>query len=132
MKLLLVVSAVIELAAGVALVCCPSAAVELQLGSGLDSAAAVTFGRVTGVALFALGVACWLASNDTRSRAARGVVTALGLYDVGAAVILGVAGTRRPRSGIALWPAVALHVAMAIWCGAGLLRKRPQGEKSSS
>jgi hypothetical protein len=47
MKKLTVVRTVIEVGAGVALMCCPSATVALLLGSPLDTPAAVTLGRVT-------------------------------------------------------------------------------------
>jgi len=123
MKKLLVVTAVIELGAGVALLCCPSATVKLLLGSPLDSAAALTLGRVAGAALFALGVACWLAHYDSQSCAARGLVSAMVLYNVGVAVILGAAGIHSQPVGLVLWPAVILHAAMTVWCIASLLRK---------
>jgi hypothetical protein len=38
------------------------------------------------------------------------------LYNLGAVVILSVAGIQLRPVGIALWPAVVLHTAMAIWC----------------
>jgi hypothetical protein len=124
MKKLQTVMAVIELGAGVALLCCPSAAVALLLGSGLDAPAAVALGRVAGAALLALGVACWLARGDRESGAARGVVTAMMVYNLGAVVILGTAGIRLRPVGVALWPAVVLHAAMAGWC-VECLRRRP-------
>ena len=123
MKRLLIVTAVIELGAGVALLSLPSATVTLLLGSGLDTPAAVALGRVAGAALFALGVASWLAHYDAQSCAARGLVSAMVLYNLGAVVILGVAGVRSQPVGIALWPAVVLHAAMTIWCVTRLLRK---------
>ena len=76
MKKLLIVTAVIELGAGAALMCFPSLMVALLLGSGLDSSAALTLGRLAGSALCALGVACWLSQYDTQSRAARGLISA--------------------------------------------------------
>ena len=115
-KTLLIVTALIEAGAGVALLGCPSAAVKLLLGSPLDTAAAETLGRVAGVALFALGVACWLASGDARSRAARGLVAAMLVYNFGVAVLLAVAGIQSQTMGLALWPAVILHAGMAVWC----------------
>jgi hypothetical protein len=42
---------VIELGAGLALLCCPSATAVLLVGSPLDAPAAVTLGRVAGAAL---------------------------------------------------------------------------------
>ena len=116
MKTLYAVSAVIELGAGLALLVFPSAMVNLLLGSPLDALAAIALGRLTGAALLALGVACWLARGDTLGCAARGLVVAMLVYNIGAVVVLGVAGVQLPTTGIALWPAVILHAMMAIWC----------------
>jgi hypothetical protein len=128
MKKLLIVTAVLELGAGVALLCCPSTVVALLLGSPLDSAAAVTLGRVAGAALFTLGVACWLAHYDAQSCAARGLVSAMVLYNFGAVVILGAAGIQTRTVGVALWPAVVLHAAMTVWCITGLRCKQAPAE----
>ncbi len=123
MKRLLIVTAVIELGAGLALLGLPSATVALLLGSPLDAPAAVALGRLAGAALFALGIACWLAHYDAESCTAGGLVSAMVLYNLGAVVILGVAGIQLRPVGIALWPAVGLHTAMTAWCVTRLLRK---------
>jgi hypothetical protein len=78
---------------------------------------------VAGTALFALGVACWLAQYDAQSCAARGLVSAMVLYNLGAVVILGAAGIRSQPVGVALWPAVVLHAVMTVWCVMCLLGK---------
>jgi len=67
-----------------------------------------------GLGLLAIGVACWFASSDTQSCAARGVVSAMVIYNLGAALVLGAAGIQSPPPGIALWPAVILHAAQQI------------------
>jgi hypothetical protein len=118
--------AVMELGAGLALLCCPSATAALLVGAPLEAPAALTVGRVGGAGLLALGVACWLARDDTQSRAARGLVSAMVLYNLGAAVILGAAGIRSQPVGVALWPVVILHAIMTIWCIVRLLRKPAQ------
>jgi hypothetical protein len=123
MKRLLIVTAVIELGAGVALLCFPSATVALLLGSLLDTPAAMNLARVAGAALFALGVACWLAQYDAQSRAATGLVSAMVLYNLGAVIVLGAVGIRSQPVGIGLWLAVILHAVMTIWCAASLLKK---------
>jgi hypothetical protein len=130
MKRLLTVTAVIELGAGVALLCLPSATVTLLLGSGLDTSAAVALGRVGGAALLALGVACWFAQYDAQSCAARGLVSAMVLYNLGAAIILGAAGIRSQPVGIALWPAVVLHAVMTIWCVTRLVIERNKSHET--
>jgi hypothetical protein len=123
MKRLLMVTAVIELGAGAALICVPSMTAELLLGAPLDNAAAVTLGRVAGAALLALGVACWFARSDAQSSSARGLVVAMVIYNLGAVLCLGYAGMRSKTIGVALWPAVILHMAMDVWCVAWLSRK---------
>jgi hypothetical protein len=109
-------TAVIEAGAGLALLCFPSAAVALLLGAPLEASAGLTVARVGGAALLTLGAAFWLARGDTQSRAARGLVAAMVLYNLGVAIILGAAGIRSQPVGIVLWPAVVLHAAMTIWC----------------
>ncbi len=120
MKNLLMATALIEAGAGAALVCCPSMVVSLLLGTPLDAPAAMTLGRVAGSALLALGVACWLATYDSQSCAARGVVSAMVVYNVGGVLVLGITGFQAKTVGIALWPAVALHAGMGVWCIQGL------------
>ena len=85
MKHLLTVTAVIEAGVGLALLVVPSVVIQLLLGAEI-SGAAVTLARVAGTALLALGVACWLARSDVQSRAARGVVASILLYNFGAVV----------------------------------------------
>jgi len=116
MRLLLKVTALLEAATGLGLVAIPSVVVRLLFGAPLDSSAATMLGRVAGVALLALAVACWLARDDTYSPAARGLVAAMFLYNVAVAALLVFAGVGLGLRGIALWPAVILHAAMAVWC----------------
>jgi hypothetical protein len=122
-KNLLTLTTVIELGAGLALLCFPSATVAILLASSLDTPAALTVGRVAGAALIALGIACWLARHDGQS-AATGLVAAMLLYNLGAVVILASAGIGSGLAGVALWPAVVLHAAMAVWCIACIRSKR--------
>src|SRR5438876_10405502 len=121
MKRFLTLTAIIEGATGLALIALPAIVVRLLLGAEI-SGASIPLGRVAGAALLALGVACWLARDDTQTRAARGLVSAMVLYNLGAVIILGSAGLGSQSVGIALWPAVILHAAMALWCVACLRR----------
>ena len=122
MSRLLKFTAIIEVATGLGLMAVPSVVVRLLLGSPLDTSAAGILGRVAGAALLALGVACWLARDDTKSRTARGLVVAMLMYNIVATAVLAFAGIRLGLHGVALWPAVVLHAAMAVWCGACLRR----------
>jgi len=116
MKDFFTVSAAIELGAGVALLAFPSAAVKLLLGSPLDTPAAVALGRLAGAALLTLGIACWRARGDVQSRAARGLVIEMLIYNLAAVAVIVSVGLGGTLVGKLLWPAVALHVVMAIWC----------------
>ena len=126
MKGLLTTTAAIEAGTGVGLLAVPSVVAQLILGATLDAPAAVTLARVAGAGLLALGVACWLASYDTQSCAARGVVTGMVLYNLGAVIILAAAGIRSQPVGVALWLVVILHTAMTVWCVTSLLKKPMQ------
>jgi hypothetical protein len=118
---LLAVSAVIELGAGLALLTCPSATAVLLVGVPLEASASLTVARVAGAALLALGVACWLARDNAQSRAARGLLAAMVLYNLGASIVLGADGIGSQPVGSALWPAVVLHAGMTGWCAVNLL-----------
>ena len=109
-------TAVIEAGAGVALLSFPSDAANLLLGSPLDAPDALTVARIGGMALVTLGVAFWLVRGDSQSRASKGLIAAMVLYNFGAALILGAGGIGSQSVGRALWPAVVLHSAMAAWC----------------
>ena len=124
MKKLLTVVAVAEAATGLALIVGPSLVGRLLLGEELPGVAAVV-GRVAGIALFALGIACWLARDDTQSPAARGLVIAMLLYNCAVAAVLAYASVGLGLHGIALWPAVILHAVIAVWCIA-CLKNSPQ------
>src|SRR5438874_4087117 len=118
---LLKFTAVIEAGTGLGLLAVPAIVVRLLLGAEI-SGASIPLGRVGGAALLALGVACWLARDDTQSRATRGLVVAMLMYNIVATAVLAFAGISLGLHGVALWPAVVLHAAMAVWCGACLRR----------
>ncbi len=100
MKNLLTVTAVIEGATGLVLVTLPSQLATLLLGSSLDTPVALSVARVAGVAMLALGVACWLARSDGRSHAAGGVIGAMVIYNAGILTVLVCGGMGRGLSGI--------------------------------
>lgn len=124
MTRLLFASAVLEVGTGLTFLAAPAAGIRLLLGADL-SGAGIPLGRVCGAALLALGVACWLARPDSESRAANGLVIAMTAYDLAAVAVLAAAGLVSRPTGVGLWPAVALHAAMAVWCLIGLSRTAP-------
>jgi len=118
---LFIATALIEVGAGLALIVSPAWTVSILIGGRFDTAADSIVGRVAGAALLALAVVSWLARNEVYGNAATGIVSGLLLYNAGAGAVLAYAGIGLRLSGIGLWPAVALHVAMAVWCLAVLV-----------
>ena len=116
MKNLLVVTALLETITGVALIVSPALPVSQLIGAAPDTAVALVLARIAGAALLTLGIACWLARDDVRSGAARGLVAAMLFYDAAAAAVLVYAGLGLRLSGVGLWPAVLAHLALAVWC----------------
>ncbi len=107
MKTALVFAAVSETATGVALLIVPSLVGRLLLGEELTGIA-IPVARVAGIALIALGVACW--PGPPRA----GMLT----YSAAVTLYLAYLGFAGGLSGILLWPAVVLHVivtALLIW-----------------
>src|SRR5580765_3300684 len=116
MRTLLVATAVLEAATGLGILALPSAVASLMLGSPLDTPAAVAVARVAGVALLALGVACWRGRHDEPGPSARGLVGAMVLYNAGVIAVLVHEAVGVAMAGIALWPTVVAHAAMCVWC----------------
>jgi hypothetical protein len=115
-KPLLIVTALVEVGAGIALLVTPSLTVELLLGARLFSPQSVVVGRVAGAALIALGVTCWRVRNGDRGAARTGLLPGLLIYNVAVPILLMYAAIALMMHGIALWPASVLHLVLAIWC----------------
>jgi hypothetical protein len=128
MKALLMLTAALETATGLALLWLPLRVVALLVGGSLDTPAALVVARIAAAALLAIGVACWLARNEVRTRAARGVVTAILVYNAGTVAVLVYAAIGLGLFGIGLWPVTVAHGILAVWCVASL---RPRAARIS-
>jgi hypothetical protein len=115
MKPLLALTAVGEAVTGLALLVYPPIVVRLLFDAEI-AGVGVVMSRVGGAALLAIGVACWLARNDPGRPTQLGLLTGVLIYDVAAAALLAYAGLFLAMAGIALWPAIVLHTALAFWC----------------
>lgn len=101
MKGALALAAVSEAVTGLALLTVPSLVAQLLLGEPL-AGVAIAVARVCGIALFALGIACWPGPPLTGMLTYSGAVTLYLAY-------LGFAGG---LGGVLLWPAVVLHLTL--------------------
>ena len=104
MKKLLSVAAMAEAATGLALLVVPSLVGRLLLGADL-SGVSVVIGRVTGIALIGLGVACWPGRT-----ALCGMLT----YSAAVTLYLAYIGFAGEWVGLLLWPAVVLHTVLTL------------------
>jgi hypothetical protein len=125
MKKLLIIIAAAETATGLGLVAFPWLVASLIFGSTLETPVALAVARIAGVALLALGIACWMARADTGSRAARGIISAMLIYNAGVCALLLYAALGAGLSSIALWPVTIAHAGLAAWCLACLAGKTP-------
>ena len=116
MKLLLIIAAVIEAGAGLALLLIPTVAVSALLGIPLDTPIGLVAGRIAGAALVGLAIACWQARNGERGNPVAGVVEAMLFYNFVAAMVLVYAGIRLELRSALLWPAIVLHLGLSAWC----------------
>jgi hypothetical protein len=106
MKKVLIFAAVGEATTGLALLIVPSLVGLLLLGEEVTGVA-IPVARVAGIALIALGIACWPGPP------------LVGMLTYSAAVTLYLAhlGFAGGLTGVLLWPAVALHVVLSILLG---------------
>jgi hypothetical protein len=127
---LLSVTGALEAATGLGLLVAPSVVIELLLGAAPAAPPGAPVGRVAGVALLALGLACWLARGEVASRAAQGLILAMLLYNVGVIAVLVLAWSSQAVVGVALWPVVLAHGGLAAWCIAGLWMQARRAEQT--
>jgi hypothetical protein len=109
--------AVLEAATGLALMIQPALVAQLLFGDGV-SGAGMALSRVAGVALLALGVACWPGrqAGSGEVPAFRAMLT----YSLLVTIYLVYLGGVEHLAGVLLWPAVAAHVVfmlllVAVW-----------------
>jgi hypothetical protein len=109
--MLLALAAVGEAATGVALLIVPSLVGRLLLGEAL-AGVAIPVARVTGIALIALGIACW-PGNEAGGGPSRALPAML-CYSLFATLYLAYLGMGGEWVGVLLWPAVALHAVLTV------------------
>jgi hypothetical protein len=106
MKKVLIFAALGEAGTGLALLVGPSLVGQLLLGEELTGVA-IPVARVAGIALIALGIACWPGPPIV------GMLT----YSALGTLYLTYIGFAGGLTGVLLWPAVALHAVLSILLG---------------
>jgi hypothetical protein len=107
----LIFAAVAEAGTGLALLVVPSLVGQLLLGEELTGIA-LPVARVAGIALIALGVACW--PGPPRA----GILA----YSAAVTLYLGYLGFVGGLAGVLLWPAVVLHLILTALLVRGLAK----------
>jgi len=122
---LLTICAVVEGLAGLAFILAPGRSSALLLGRPAGPETSM-IGRVTGVALAALGVSCWGAIADNGGAARSGTLRAITLYNAGAGLCLVLFGATGKARGPVVWGAGVLHLGLAgAFAASGTAAVRP-------
>jgi len=121
MKKVLLLAAVSEAATGLAMLIVPSLVGRLLLGHEL-AGVAIPVARVLGIALIALGVACWPGRT-----ALCGMLT----YSSLATPYLAYLGLGGQWVGKLLWPAVAVHAVLTILLARAWFLSKKTGGRSN-
>ena len=118
LRKILTFAAVVEVGTGLVLMIDPAVVVTLLLGAEV-SGAGTLLGRCFGIALLALGLACW--PSRQRAESDSPAFRAMLIYNVLIALYLAYLGAVGQLGGLLLWPGVALHAVVALllvwtWC----------------
>jgi len=117
---ILYVTALVEGPTGLLLLVWPALVFALLFGWHLPAPETLVMGRIASTGVLSIGIASWVARADARAPAQLGVLAGVLTYNALGAAVLVFAGTVLSMAGVALWPAVAYHVALAAWSLAGL------------
>ena len=99
----------LEVGTGIVLIASPSLVTRLLFGAALASPGP-GLGRLGGIALLALAVACWPSDDSATGAARRGLL----LLSALCAAYLIYRGIRGGATGPLLWPAASAHAVLAI------------------
>ena len=115
------VAAAVEVGTALVLLIRPALFVRLLFGAAL-SGAGQALGRLAGIALIALALACWPRKNAGSE--ANSALPALLVFSLLAALYLVYVGIRGEFVGVLLWPAAATHIVLAILLARAWIHKR--------
>jgi hypothetical protein len=119
-KLFLLITALVETATVLRLLFLPAILFAVLLGLGHAEIATIFVGRLAGAAL--LAIASFIARADTSAQL--GLLNGILVYNMAASILLAYAGLVLNMTGVLLWPAVAIHAILAVWCFISLRPER--------
>ena len=122
MKRLLVFAAGLEVLVGAGLIVDPRVFTRLLFGEDV-AGAGLALGRVTGCGLLCLGLACMPGRSTAASLFP--AVRALLTYNLLILLLLLCLGLQGDRTGVLLWPSIALHAVLSILLIVVRLRTAP-------
>jgi hypothetical protein len=111
LKNVLYFASVVELGTGLVLVVNPALVVTLLLGADI-SGVGIALGMCFGIALLALGLACW--PSGSNAQVGSPAFRAMLLYNALIAILLVDLFAVGHFEGVLLWPAAALHAVVAV------------------
>lgn len=113
MKPLLTFTALLEGLTGIALMLVPATAVSIVVGKALLEPGQIALARVAGLGLMALATGCWVFRSGPWAR--RIVRVMLGYNLLATALLLYLVLVVQSNAQ-GLWPAVAIHIVLMLWC----------------
>ena len=116
----LLFSLVAEGATGLVVILAPGLVAQWLLGADV-AGAGVAYGRMLGVTLLALVIACWPRADAVPRPALHAVL----VYNLLAALYLAWIGVAHRPAGILLWPAVAEHALVTLLLATRMRDARP-------
>jgi hypothetical protein len=105
-------AAVVEVGTGCVMMLTPALVVQFLLGGQIEGVG-VLLARCFGIALFAQGLACW-PNRQQPVESSLPAFRSMLAYNTLIALYLAFLGTVGRAAGVLLWPAVALHLAVAL------------------
>lgn len=108
-RTLVLLDAALEMVTGVALIADPRFVSCMLLGVGL-SGGGIPVGRVAGLGLLSLGLACWPSGDNSTTPATRALFT----YNLLTALYLGYLRIGGGFAGYLLWPAFVVHALLTL------------------